>query len=430
MNLLKKSVNNSVKICSATALAVLIALSACTTQSDAPLTPGTENPQVTAEASENSQESAGGDAGSQDVSAAENTNETTVTEEPEIILPETVEILGNEYEITQNYLDLSDMNPDDINSVIPGLEKMTSLETVNLMPEEGESLLSLEDVAGLKEAAPTVHFIYEFDFCDKHLTTADTEVIYEKTEIGNENEETIRQIISVMDECEYFLFDDCGIDDEIMASIREDHPETKVVWRIHVGWKSALTDDQVIRMTHGINDSMTGPLKYCTEVLYMDLGHDSGITDISFIENMPDLQCLILSDAQFADLTPLTNCNDLEWLELVSCYHIKNLEVIADMDSVRYLNISFTRTSDISGIMDMDLERFSCIGNYVPQEQRDEFAEKHPDTLIVYSGNPYGYAWRYDDYGYHYFSYYARMREVFRYDRGCPGGFKMPEEEL
>ncbi|MBQ5360921.1 MAG: LysR family transcriptional regulator, partial [Lachnospiraceae bacterium] len=93
-------------------------------------------------------------------------------------------------------------------------------------------------------------------------------------------------------------------------------------------------------------------------------------------------------------------------------YHIKNLEVIADMDSVRYLNISFTRTSDISGIMDMDLERFSCIGNYVPQEQRDEFAEKHPDSLIVYSGNPYGYAWRYDDYGYHYFSYYARMREV------------------
>jgi len=296
------------------------------------------------------------------------------------------------------------------------------------MPEEGEPLLTLGDVAALKEAVPDVHFIYEFDFFEKHLTTADTEVIFEKTEIGNENEESVRQALTVLDECEYFLLDDCGIDDETMDGIREDFPDTKVVWRVHVGWKSALTDDQVIRMTHGINDSMTGPLKYCHEVLYMDLGHDSGITDISFIESMPDLECLILSDAQFADLTPLTNCNNLEWVELVSCYHIQNLSVLADMDSIKYLNISYTRTSDISGIMDMDLDRFSCIGNPLSREAFDEYAEAHPDCLCVYTGNPYGYAWRYDDYGYHYFSYYARMREVFRYDRGCPGGFKMPEE--
>ncbi len=350
--------------------------------------------------------------------------------EPEEALPQTVEILGKEYDLSESYLDLSDMTPEDISEVSGILAEMPELREVNLVPPAGEPQLSLAAVSVLKESHPNVHFIYEFDMYEQHISTEDTEVSFVNTEIGNEGEETIRQALGILDKCEYFLLDDCGIDDEIMAQIREDFPDTKVVWRVHVGWKSALTDDQVIRMTHGINDSMTGPLKYCTEVLYMDLGHDSGITDISFIENMPDLQCLILSDAQFADLTPLTNCNDLEWLELVSCYHIKNLEVIADMDSVRYLNISFTRTSDISGIMDMDLERFSCIGNYVPQEQRDEFAEKHPDTLIVYSGNPYGYAWRYDDYGYHYFSYYARMREVFRYDRGCPGGFKMPEEEL
>ncbi|MBP5471112.1 MAG: hypothetical protein J6Y12_00410, partial [Lachnospiraceae bacterium] len=186
--------------------------------------------------------------------------------------------------------------------------------------------------------------------------------------------------------------------------------------------------DQVIRMTHGINDSMTGPLKYCNEVIYMDLGHDSGITDISFIENMPDLECLILSDAQFTDLTPVTNCSNLTWLELVSCYHLQNLSVIADMDSIKFLNISYTRTSDISGIMDMDLDRFSCIGNPLSREAFDEYAEAHPDCICVYSGNPYGYGWRYDDYGYHFFSYYARMREVFRYTQGCPGGFKMPED--
>ena len=349
--------------------------------------------------------------------------------EPEVIVPETVTILGKEYNIDETTLDLSDMAPEDIAEVSGILAEMPDLEEVGLMPSEGDPLLSLEAVCALKEAVPDVHFVYEFDMYDRHLTTEDTEVSYVKAEIGNDGEETIRQALTVLDKCEYFLLDDCGIDDEIMAKIREDFPDTKVVWRVHVGWKSALTDDQVIRMTHGINDSMTGPLKYCNEVIYIDLGHDSGITDISFIENMPDLECVILSDAQFSDLTPLTNCSKLTWLELVSCYHIQNLSVIADMDSIKYLNISFTRTSDISGIMDMDLDRFSCIGNPVSRESFDEYAEAHPDCLCVYSGNPYGYAWRYDDYGYHYFSYYARMREVFRYDRGCPGGFKMPEDE-
>ena len=348
--------------------------------------------------------------------------------EPEEILPVTVTILGKEYDQNEPTLDLSDMAPEDIAEVSGLIAGMPELKEVNLMPAEGEPLLSLEAVATLKETVPDVHFVYEFDMFEQHLTTEDTEVSYIKADIGNEGEETVRRALKVLDKCEYFLLDDCGIDDEIMDGIRTDFPETKVVWRIHVGWKSALTDDQVIRMTHGINDSMTGPLKYCHEVIYMDLGHDSGITDISFIENMPDLECLILSDAQFTDLTPVINCSKLTWLELVSCYHLQNLSVIADMDSIKFLNISYTRTSDISGIMDMNLDRFSCIGNPLSREAFDEYADAHQDCICVYSGNPYGYGWRYDDYGYHYFSYYARMREVFRYTEGCPGGFKMPED--
>lgn len=346
------------------------------------------------------------------------------------ILPATIEILGKEYDENETFLDLSDMHPEDIAEITGKMAEMPKLSEVNLMPEDGEPLLSLTAVYTLKEALPGIHFDYGFDLYEQHLTTEDAEVSFVKAEIGNEGEESIRQALTVLDKCKYFLLDDCGIDDEIMAQIREDFPDTKVVWRVHVGWKSALTDDQVIRMTHGINDSMTGPLKYCNEVIYMDLGHDSGITDISFIENMPDLECLILSDALFTDLSPLTNCKKLIWLELVSCYHIQNLPVIADMDSIKYLNISYTRTSDISGIMNMNLDRFSCIGNPLPRDAFDEYAEAHPDCLCVYSGNPYGYAWRYDDYGYTFFSYYARMREVFRYTEGSPGGFKMPEEEL
>ena len=346
-------------------------------------------------------------------------------DEPEI---STVIILDRKYDAGSEELDLSDMKPEDTYFVGKAISQMPNLKCVNLMSEES-SALSVADVAFLKNSAPNVHFIYELDIYDTHISTEDKEVSFVKKNIGNDGEKNIRRLLLILDKCEYFLVDDCRIDDEIMAQIRDDHPESKVVWRIHVGRKSALTDDPIIRMTHGINDSMTGPLKYCTEVVYMDLGHDGGISDISFIENMPELECLILSDARVTDLTPLTGCHKLKWLELISCGRIKNLQVIADMDSIKYLNISNARIKDISGIWDMDLDRFSCIGNGIPEETIDRYKEEHPDCMCAFSGNPYGYAWRYDDYGYHYFSYYARMREVFRYDKGSPGGFKWPEDE-
>ena len=365
----------------------------------------------------------------QEDSSLEDNSEENVPDVIEEEIPPTVTILGTEYGLDTEMLDLSNMAPEDIIAVAESIVELPELKTINLMPEEEETSLLLSDVVLLKEAAPDVHIVYEFDLFENHISTSDTEVQYINTQIGNEGEESIRQALTILDECEYFLLDDCGIDDEIMAGIREDFPDTKVVWRIHVGGKSALTDDQIIRMTHSLNDSMTEPLKYCNEVLYMDLGHNSGITDISFIENMPLLECLILSEAQFKDLSPVANCHNLIWLELIYCLSFDDISVISEMDSIKYLNISNTKISDISGIMNMNLERFCCIENRVKKEDFEAFKELHPDCLSVSTGTPYGYAWRYDDYGYHYFSYYARMREVFRYDQRSPGGFKMPEEE-
>ena len=344
--------------------------------------------------------------------------------EPE---PQTVTILGTEYSLDETYLDLSDMSSMDTYMVATAISGMENLSEVNLMKDDGTTKMDLQSAAVLKSAAPGAHFIFSFDLFGKTVTTEDRIVEFVNTGIGNEGEETIRQALTVLDRCRYFLLDDCGIDDEVMDGIRSDYPDTKVVWRIHVGTRSALTDDQVIRMTHGINDSMTGPLRYCNEVMYMDLGHDSGITDISFTAYMPCLECIILSDAKFRDLTPLTNCPKLTWVELVYCDKIQDISVIAGMESIRFLNISYTYTRDISSLWDMKLDRFSCIANGVPEDVQNSYREAHPDCLAVFSGNPYGYAWRYNDYGYHFFDYYTRMREVFRYDQGSPGGFKLPE---
>ena len=349
-------------------------------------------------------------------------------EEPDP-LPATVFIHGSEYDRNETHLDLSDCAPEEIPEIADIIRDMPCLQEIVLMDDEGTSRLSLDDVALLTDAAPDAEFVYSFDLYDKRISLSDNEIKIKNADIGNEGEESIRQVLAALNKCSRFVLDECGIDDEVMDAIDKDFPDIRVVWRVHVGNKTALTDDPIIRMTHGINDSMTGPLKYCTDVVYMDLGHDEGISDISFVANMPKLECLILSAAGVTDLSPLKNCRALTWLELVNCVKLKDISPVAGIDSIKYLNISDSGVRDISPVMDMKLERFSCIGNGISKETIEEFVEAQPDCMYAFTGSPWGYAWRYDDYGYHFFSYYARMREVFRYEERSPGGYVFPEDE-
>lgn len=411
-------VRTKLRVCLLTILGFMLLACGCTSAQQ-PLP-------VYEEQAENKPESTAGPVAE---TVSENTEPEPAAEPEPDPLPATVLIHGTEYDQNTSYLDLSDCDPQEIPEIAEIIRDMPSLETIRLMTEEGVSKLALSDVALLTDAVPDAEFIYSFDLYEKRISLSDNEVRFKDIEIGNDGEENIRLALSVLNRCERFVLDGCGMDDEVVAQIDEDFPDTRVVWRIYVGNKSALTDDPIIRMTHGITDAMTGPLKYCTDVVYMDLGHDEGISDISFVANMPRLECLILSSAGVSNLSPLKNCTALTWLELVNCVKLKDISPVAGIDSIKYLNISDSGVRDISPVMDMDLDRFSCIGNKISKETIEEFKETHPDCMYAFTGSPWGYAWRYDDYGYHFFSYYARMREVFRYEERSPGGYVFPEDE-
>ena len=358
------------------------------------------------------------------VTTEEVTTEEPTTEEP---TPTSATINGEEYDLDVTSLDLSHCSSDDVDEIIDAITQMPSLEKVNLMTSNNTSYFMIEDVQKLIDAAPSVKFIYRFILFDRKVSLQDTVIKYHKADIGNHGADELRQALSVLKRCEYFLLDDCGIDNEILAGIRDEFPDTKVVWRIHVGNQSALTDDTVIRMTHGVDDSMTEPLKYCNETVYMDLGHDEALTDISFVSNMPDLECIILAGSSVSDISPLMDCPNLKWLELNNCLKVNDLSQVSENKSIECLNISHTGIRDITSANDMKLERFCCIGNGISQGQINAFCAANPDCMTSFSGNEWGYAWRYDDHGYTYCAYYARMREVFRYDTTSPGGFKFPE---
>ncbi len=336
---------------------------------------------------------------------------------PNVFFDYRFELLGQLYTPDTTELTLAGLTAEMLEPTIAKLKLFPNLSRVDLMGDTTESPLSIADVKLLQQALPGVLFEYEFELFGKTVSTADTAIEYLDLPIGNEGEATIREALDILTSCTYFKLDDCGIDNEVMASIRDDYPDVKVVWRVYCGKFSMCTDETMVRMTNGLTNDTCYNLRYCTDVTYMDLGHNETLTDVSYVAYMPKLECVILSGSPVTDISAFANHENLVFMELVYCGHLKDISALGTCSNLKYLNISMTKVSDLSSLEKLPLERFISMKTKVTSATQTTFKQWHPDCLIRFSGSqPYGYGWRYVDNGKTFNDYYANMRIVFRYD--------------
>lgn len=345
---------------------------------------------------------------------------------PDLQIQYTVDILGEEYDSAATELILSGLNADNLSAVTEKLPLLNVVTDVTL-PEQ----LSKADVKALMEQFPHIRFHYSFNFFGTMLSTSDETVALKDVKIGNAGESEIRAALDILPLCTYFKLDNCGIDYEILASIRDDYPNTKVVWRVEFGGQySLLTDEETLRTVYGVYNSHVDILKYCTDLKYIDMGHNSELTDISFIEYMPDLEIVILSGASMTDLNAFANHKKLEWLELANCYALTDISALKSCTGLRFLNICFSKVTDLRPIEKLPLERFLYLNPKVDYETRTTFEEEHPDCWVRFTGSdPYSLGWRYNDIGITMFDYYLKIREIFDYDAVDKRVAKEKEEE-
>ena len=347
--------------------------------------------------------------------------EQLITAYPQLTLDYSVTLFGSAYSAETTQLDLSSMASGQVEEACGKLSLMTALTDVTL-----SSSLSIEDVDKLQTAAPHITFHYSFSLFGKTISTADTEIIYKDQNIGNSGEADIRKALTILDRCQRFVLDDCGLDYEVLAKIREDfRGGPKVVWRVYFGVGNrytTVTDDDVIRCVENVTDSTCGPMKYLEDVVHADLGHNDTLTDLSFIGYMTKLETLIVSGCSVSDISGFENCKNLIWLEMSNCGKLKDITPLAECKSLRYLNLSFTGVKSYEALDSLPLERFMCLSPKASTKEQNTFTTIHPkgECITVFYGysNPYGYGWRYDDNGKTMFWYYKDIiREVFNYDK-------------
>jgi len=335
---------------------------------------------------------------------------------PNALITYSVMLLGEELSSDITELDLSAITAEQIDQVAPVLAMLPKLAEVELMGASG-STLSPSDVKKLMDAAPEVSFSYEFELFGQQVSTQQETLEFLKIRIGDEGAPKLREALDIMPNCTYLSVDRCGISTETMAAIREDYPDVKVAWRIFFGKFSCMTDEETLRLTNGLEDHMIDQLKYCNDALYLDIGHNDELTDISFIKYMPKLELLILSGSIVEDISVFQDHQRIEFMELCYCPKIQDISCLANCPNLKYLNISFTGVSDISVTDELPIGRLVTLGARISEEQQNRFVELHPDALYRFEGEQcYGYAWRYDDYGYTFSEYYKNMRVIFDYD--------------
>ena len=332
---------------------------------------------------------------------------------PNLDLVYTIPLLNMELMPEENAIDLTELTTDTMDEVIQTLHHFSALTDITLSDK-----VSMEDVKTLMDLFPEVTFHYTFELFGKTLSTADERVEYQNENIGNKGEAQIRAALDIMPNCTYFKLEDCGIDYEVLASIRDDYPDANVVWRVRFGGQySLMTDETTLRTVYGVENSHNDILKYCTGLKYIDMGHNTTLTDISFASYMPDLEILILSGSSIKNVDPLATCKNLVFLEMANCYSLEDISALKNCQSLRFLNIGFSKVTDLTPIQDLPLERFICLGPKMDKETQTAFEESHPDCWVRFSGqNPLSLGWKYDDIGITYSEYYKFIREVFDLD--------------
>lgn len=316
-----------------------------------------------------------------------------------------VQFLGEIYTTREESVQVEGITDEDIAM----LQYFSNLKTLQLKNPVADP----EKIFGLEAQLSGVTVSWEVTLGDQNFDSQTTVVDLTMTEVKDLAE--VEQKMQYLPNLEQVTFGLCGVDNpdwgnsrsKLTASAIENEEMSayrdrvrgnyKVVWTVRLGPSIALpTDADNFMPNHfGVGqlpDSYAYNLRYCEEMVCLDVGHMT-LTDISFVEFMPNLKYFILAWTEVQYIEPIRSCKNLVFLELDhSC--IRDLSPLVDCTALEDLNLGMTYCS-VEPILGMTwLKNVYMIlrggGGLVGQAI--------PDARVVTSSDPdaatVGYGWR------------------------------------
>ena len=219
----------------------------------------------------------------------------------------------------------------------------------------------------------------------------------------NEDLPALKELAAKFPNLQKLILCDCGLSNETLAAFQNEMNGVRVVWRVKLGTQWSLRTDAVafsVLIMNYKHVRMTSKdlevLKYCPDLLALDLGHQA-LTDLSKIpEYLPELRLLIIADNQVSDLSPLANLKHLHYLEIF-VNRVKDLSPLAGLRELVDVNISYNPISDITPLLNSPMmQRIWLESTKVSQSGVDQLRAAYPEAKIVNIGKgSVDQGWRY-----------------------------------
>ena len=296
---------------------------------------------------------------------------------PQLEVSYTLPICGGAYETDTTKLKLEAPTDDDLAllAFLPGLE------SVHIVDPAATPELFLETVVSY----PDVEFSWETEIAGVHVDNTTTELSF--LDIPMTGTEEVSEGLAYFPSVTFVDMSNCGIDNEVMAAFREEKREDyKVVWTVQCGPLAVRTDEvYFIPVKHNVfyfHDDEAYNLRYCEDMVSMDLGHMS-LHTLEFVEFMPHLKYLVLAHTTILDITSLSKCKELVFLE-IDFTGISDYTPLLECTALEDLNLGHTY-GDREVIAQMTwLKNLWWIG--AGHKTRLLLEEKLPDTHLQFLG--------------------------------------------
>lgn len=195
---------------------------------------------------------------------------------------------------------------------------------------------------------------------------------------------------------------DCGLDNAGYAALQDAHPDIRMIWEIQMSHWTVRTDVVAFSSmkTTGddffLNNDEAKYFRYCPDLQALDLGHN-WVSDLSFLEYLPQLKILILVDnvkykeedgrlRHLTDVSEIRYCPELVYLEIFA-NNISDLSFLEYTPKLRDLNISYNPVKDASLLYKLpDLERLWMEHTYISWNDFSALKKTYPNAKIVFEG--------------------------------------------
>ena len=152
-------------------------------------------------------------------------------------------------------------------------------------------------------------------------------------------------------------------------------------------------------------DELSQDMKYCEDAVVVDVGH-SYIKNIEWVRYMPKLKYLILADNWLRDITPISDCKSLIYVELFNNKYLSDYTPLQGCTALQDLNISETY-ADLEPLKELTwLNNLWANMCEITTAEHNALQEALPNTTVMTRGG------RHNSLGWRDLQNYFDMRDI------------------